>query len=212
MSAKNDLQKMLEQHRDLVKLHPTLVYRYGWDFVLQHGKFYETIPRYPRSGWCGAERKCFANSVMVATMKPGFKYIEGYAITEICPFPIHHAWNEDPSGNLIDSTWLNTGTAYCGVEFSVERADEATWDGEASILNDYRRRYPLFKQFWTGEDFSFPWKHSKRLELMRAGKYAELIELMEKELEGCEDDTEVSEGGPIETFSRYERESSAQSD
>lgn len=212
MSAKNDLFRLLERHRDSVKLHPALQYRYGWDFVLQHGKFTENVIPYPRHLWLGAQKKCFANSVIVSALH-GYKYIEGYASASGIPeLAIHHAWNEDQDGNLIDSTWRNTGAAYCGVEFSVERADEATWDGDASILNDYRRKYPIFKTRWTGEDFSIRWPESKRLELMRAGKFEELIELMEKELEGQEEIIEVSHGGPIENLPRYERDRSAQGD
>jgi hypothetical protein len=196
MSAQNDLFKMLEQMRDNVKLHPTLVYRYGWDFILQHGKFNEKIIPYPRHLFCGAQKKCFGNS-MILSVLTGFKYIEGYALASVMPFPIHHAWNEDPEGNLIDSTWRNTGLAYCGVEFSVGRADEATWEGDASILNDYRRKYPLFQKRWTGEDFSIKWQQSKQLELLRARKFRELYFLVEQELDGNKEIAEESHGGPI---------------
>lgn len=174
------LKALLEQFRDTAHLGPNLIYRYGWDFILQHGKFYEVGPT-PKGIKKGAPKQCFGNAIVLAVLN-GWKYIEGYALAPIVPIPVQHAWNEDSSGKLIDSTWMNHGIAYLGVEFSVDRADDATWNGDCSILNDYRRRYPLFQKPWTGEDFSIKWPHSKRLELMRAGKIKECMDLMEQEI------------------------------
>lgn len=191
------LKKLLEHYRYTASLGPNLIYRYGWDFILQHGKSYKIVP-IPKGVKQGARKQCFGNAIVLAVFN-GWKYIEGYAMTSQVSIPIQHAWNETPSGELVDNTWMNQGAAYLGVEFSVERADDATWNGDGSILNDYRRRYPLFQKPWTGEDFSIQWPHSKRLELMRAGKYVEVMELMEREL----DEDEVS-GGPVADLSRHD--------
>lgn len=329
------LKSLLEHWASTSHLGPNLVYRYGWDFVVQHGKFYE-IGKFPRQIKKGAPKQCFGNAILLSA-KYGYKYIEGYALHSVIPIPIQHAWNSytpmriafvrtpakhilshvaigakhgdifafrfpdkspvevcccvaseaelptmsgsvflgvmdrqeferaipatktlisvpfkdfsssfspnssfalscdstglfgiklSPSslfvpcfssawraaakaihgwsgttvafyhdkdyiikGNLpiakevlIDNTWLNTGVAYMGVEFSMERADDATWNGDCSILNDYYRRYPLYQKKWTGEDYSIQWPESERLKLLRGKEFEKLQDLMEREL------------------------------
>jgi hypothetical protein len=154
-------------------------YHSAAEFLLTHGGWFEPVP-YPPNGHRGAPKSCYGNAIYLGTLN-NWKYIEGYAlapILEIGGFPTAHAWNVTPEGVLIDSTWRNTGLAYFGVEFSVERADEATWDGDASILNDWHRGYPLFQKPWTGET---PQPASKRISLLRARKFRELYVLMAKE-------------------------------
>jgi hypothetical protein len=34
------------------------------------------------------------------------------------------------------------------------RADDATWYGDGSVLDDYKRRWSLFREPWLGEDFA----------------------------------------------------------
>ena len=114
------------------------------DFLLQEGKFYEPVP-FPKHIPQGAAKMCYGNAIMLAGLRPGWKYVEGYAHAIL---PVAHAWNLDEHGQLVDCTWLNTGTAYLGVEFSLERADAATWDGDASILDDWQRKWPIFREKW----------------------------------------------------------------
>jgi len=65
---------------------------------------------------------------------------------------------------------------------SAERADDATWNGDASVLDDFRRDHPLFKQPWPGEDWSRQWPHSERITLLRAGKIEQAYEMMSAQL------------------------------
>lgn len=131
-------------------------------FLLEHGRWYEPRP------WSdeyreGAPRNCFANAMMFGDSE-GLRYVEGVALSVI---PVHHGWNADADGNLIDSTWQNSGLAYFGVEFSVGRADDAIWNGDATVLDDWQRRHPLYRQPWPGEDYSLVWKPSKGLRAWR---------------------------------------------
>jgi hypothetical protein len=143
-----------------------LVYRSAYDFVADHGV------EYPRIAWrhefpTGVVRQCFGNAVTLAA-RDGLRYVEGFAL---CPDHLAHlhAWNVTPAGDLVDSTWLNSGLFYIGVEFSVERADDATWNGDACILNDDKRNYPVFQRRWEGEDFELSWPASDRLDALRTG-------------------------------------------
>lgn len=173
------LREALEKMRDLVKPEHGLVYRFGWDFVLQHGKWYEPCP-YPDIP-SGLPKRCYATSILQAADR-GWKYVEGYAFMPrdkgFSWVPIHHAWNATLEG-LVDSTWDNGGDAYFGVEFDVERAQDATWEGDASVLDDFRRGWPLFKQRWEGER---EWPESEFTKLVRDRDEEGLLSWMEKNL------------------------------
>jgi hypothetical protein len=128
------------------------------DFVLREGRAYEPAPL-PEHVPQGGPKLCYANSLFVAC---GLRlpYIEGFA----CAFPggplVQHAWNEAPDGRVIDSTWPDLcdgrpiweDRCYMGVRFSAARADEATWDGDATVLDDYNRGWPILREPWAGED------------------------------------------------------------
>ena len=180
MDAKAELLANLETIRDCVPLPKGFHYRFMWDFVLRHGTWYE--PRaYPPSLGQGAAKQCFGNSIMLSLVK-GYRYVEGFALS---PVPRHAGAPRLERGcfnALIDSTWCNRGIAYLGVEFAIERADAATWDGDASVLDDHRRGHPLFTQPWAGEDWSRKWPESERIALIRAGKLEQAYDLMSAQL------------------------------
>lgn len=146
------LQRALEMLRDAQRQQcqrAGLVYAGSPDFVLQHGTWYAPAPLTFRER--GAPKMCFGNAIMLAVKRPELVYVEGYALSPVLAAPIHHAWNATPAGELVDITWRNEGLAYLGVVFSVERADDATWHGDASVLDDWKRRWPLLRQRWEGE-------------------------------------------------------------
>ena len=152
------------------------------DFLLSHGKWYDWQP-WPSDVHRGMSRMCFGNAIILAASR-GWKYVEGYAISQVgedALFPTLHAWNLDEQDRLVDSTWLNTGIAYFGVEFSVERADDATWEGDGTVLEDWHRQCPLFKQPWRGETPANAVPESRRLRLMREGNKEELLRMLETE-------------------------------
>src|ERR1700735_3781201 len=106
---------------------PLKGYAYGnyMDFLNQHGAFYEPRVK-PKSIEWGERRMSFGNAIAPG-MKFGWRSVGGIAFAQI---PLHHAWNLDRKGRLIDITWRTTGKAYYGVEFSLGRADDATWEGD----------------------------------------------------------------------------------
>jgi len=138
------------------------------DFLLRHGKFYE--PSHLAEGmWTGAPRCCYGNAIILG-VKENLRYVEGIAISGVHPMPIEHAWNTR-HGLAIDCTWEPVGLAYFGVEFSVGRADDATWNGDGSVLNDYHRHHPLFRKPWKGEDWLKVWPRSPRIAHIKRNKH-----------------------------------------
>jgi len=164
-------RKVLDMHRSSNVLDlRSKGYAYGgvFDYLLQHGRWYvpRRLPKHiPRL----APKQCFWNSVILGVIH-GTTYVEGYAMSTI-GLPVHHAWGSDAQGRLYEVTWDMVGTAYCGVEFSLERADNATWVGDASVLDDWKRRWPIFQQPWDGEPEVSPFEPSPCLQLMREEKY-----------------------------------------
>ena len=160
---------------------PGLCYRSPHDFVAQHGREYLPVPFRGRKG---VQRICFGNAIAWAG-KYGYRYVEGFALAPTGEV-ILHGWNAKPDGSLHDSTWMNTGLAYIGVEFSVERADDATWNGDALVLNDENRNYPVFQKRWEGEDYAIQWPYSDRLDVLRngGGLPASVVEFENKEKPG----------------------------
>lgn len=141
------------------------LYKSGAHFVMTHGVFYAGEWRGTYSQ--GPPLQCYGTAIVMAATHR-LKYVEGYAMApngEVYP----HAWNAsaDRYNTLIDCTWLNTGWAYMGVEFSVERADDATWNGDACVLDDPRGDYSFFKTAWQGEDYTIQWPASERLDVLR---------------------------------------------
>lgn len=134
------------------------------DFLLRHGKWYNPLP-YPSPMWHGTPRTCFGNAIILATLCPQLHYAEGYAEC-VAGFPVHHAWCTDGE-NVFDPTWDTPGECYFGVEFSVGRAEDAAWNGDASVLDDGQRDYPLLRTPWNGEDWQKEWPSSPRLRLVR---------------------------------------------
>lgn len=164
------------------------VYSGPYDFVLAHGEFQRPVRHGYRQG---RPRACFGNAINMAAIH-GLRYVEGYAANvHTRGDAIHHAWNLDAAGDVVDVTWglFNRGrlvdpldAAYRGVVFSVERADDATWHGDASVLDDSRRGWPLFRARWQGETVG-AWRESVRLKAVRAhrdGRIEEALKLYEE--------------------------------
>lgn len=161
------LRKQLAITDATYPLLPGLAYRSPYGFVAEHGREYRIEPwsRFPYPQ--GLQRHCFGNAINLAAVF-GLKYVEGVAVAPSLQV-ILHGWAADEQGRVIDSTWMNTGLLYLGVEFSVERGDDATWNGDAHVLNDENRNYPVFQKRWEGEDYSLTWPYSDRLEALRLG-------------------------------------------
>lgn len=122
------------------------------DLILREGEWHRVLRTMK-----GLPRHCFANAIGYAAM-PGWKYVEGYALM---PLPgkrptageevVHHAWVVNPQGKSVEVTWPEPGRCYRGIVFDVGRADDATWNGDAAVINDPHRGHPLLRQPWTGE-------------------------------------------------------------
>jgi hypothetical protein len=152
-------------------------YRNAYDFLLRHGTWYHPR-RLPKPIPRGAPKRCFANGIL-ASVRYGLRYVEGYALSayrgQLIP-PVLHAWVIDARDQLYEVTWSTPGVAYLGVPFSTERADDATWRGDACVLDDYRRAYPILRQPWAGEppvSFMTP---TPMLALVAQGRWREALQ------------------------------------
>lgn len=168
--AEQDLRQQLED-LDRMRLQQGWHYSSPQRFVLTHGVWSPPHP-VPPGMWQGRPRCCFDNAITVAILYD-VPYIEGYALLGLDEetIALHHAWNLDHEGRVIDVTWRSTlGLAYLGVPFSPERADDATWNFDGTILEDDKRRYPLLREPWQGEPPDHVWPSSPRLAKIRRQK------------------------------------------
>lgn len=130
-------------------------YRNMYDFVLREGTMFTPAPL-PAGVPQAIPRHCFHNSIMLSVVR-GLPYVEGFAINPAIGMPVQHAWNLDDRGRVIDCTWNDrlvppSARAYMGVRFSARRADDCTWEGDASVLDDYHRGYRVLRECWTPEE------------------------------------------------------------
>lgn len=185
MSARSALEIVAKHERES---GPLLAAGYEYagpcDFVLREGTWFD-VPTGPHGYPQGTPRACFGNAINAAVIY-GLRYVEGYADNKIAEGAlIHHAWNLDADGTVVDVTWgayehgrcvAPIGLSYCGVEFSVERADDATWNGDATILNDHNREWPVLRSKWEGEPEGLTFPPGWRLAALRAYRSGDMAE------------------------------------
>lgn len=168
---------------------PEWAYNGPPDFVLQHGEIFDPIPL-PDGYEYWPEKACFGNALMLAELSD-LTYVEGYALGP-ADFPIHHAWAVDADGRLIDVTWRALredteqrvpmpGGAYLGIRFAIGRADDAIWNGDATVLDDWKRGWPILCDPWKGEDWNREWEPSEALGIVRAQDRAAALALVHRE-------------------------------
>lgn len=118
-------------------------FEYGsmYEYVLRNGRFWTPAPHAYRQN---RPRECFNNAIVDAVTHD-LRYVEGFATSINLGFPIHHAWAADENGNVIDTTWPDSGTAYLGVEFDPLEAFEAREKG-GTILDNWPDGFPLFRK------------------------------------------------------------------
>ena len=130
-----------------------LHYKGPADFILREGRLMMWRPG--AADWIrkGLPRHCFHNALMVGCVHR-LPIVEGFAWNDVTPIPIHHAWNLDSRGRVIDVTWDERvqGRAYMGVPFAARRLHDCTWHGDASVLDDWMRHWPVLAEPWPGED------------------------------------------------------------
>lgn len=84
------------------------------DFLLRNGREFPRAAELPRGLRMMTPKECFRNAAMVALRRRGLVYCEGYAMTELIPLPLPHAWLLDAHGCVADPTWED-GYEYFGV-------------------------------------------------------------------------------------------------
>lgn len=140
------------------------------DFVLRHGSGPRVeAPALLAGVGQGIPGKCYANAIHAAAVY-GHAYVEGFALHAGLARPVQHAWNVTVFGRLVDRTWagLPIPAAYMGVAFALERADDCTWNGDATVLDDHHRGWPLLREPWEGEPPGLTWPRSDRIAALHA--------------------------------------------
>lgn len=108
---------------------------HGREFVGQHlpDEFEQMAPQ-----------MCFMNSFKLAENDDRLHYVEGYALRDHVPLPIHHAWCVDDDDKVIDATWDDVGPrdTYLGLIFPDFDAIEEIVDtsGTYGLLYKYEAR------------------------------------------------------------------------
>lgn len=156
--AQRELRDVLVLIRDFRRQHnfadlreKGYEYSCAEDFVLQHGEWFDPTPL-PDAYEFGPEKMCYWTSMGLAEQFDNLTYVEGFGYWRGAGFAIPHAWCVDDAGRLIDATWRREEGeyAYLGVRFSLNRAIEADQHG-GSVLDDWPRKWPIFKAPWQGE-------------------------------------------------------------
>ena len=129
-NAKGYIDQMLDIHRHWAEKgtkifgDPTPVY----EFLMEHGREWEgtSWKEFKGSGWRRKqERHCFSNS-LVAAIQYDLPYVEGYAYAGL--LAVHHAWNLDDQGRVVDFTWRE----------SVQTTEETEWEYFGVVLDPER--------------------------------------------------------------------------
>jgi hypothetical protein len=138
----------------------------GWhyagmeDFVLREGTaFTEFSPDQPTVRGKNRYRPripkaCFDNSYKAALASRGnLSYVEGYAFSKF--MPVHHAWNIDRDGKIVDTTWCGNdedlgaftrpspGVAYLGVVFDLAYVRGMRTDENTCVIDQWQKSWPL---------------------------------------------------------------------
>jgi hypothetical protein len=100
----------------------------GWkytsieDMLVQEGKFFTppATSALPDGVHKGPNKNCYGNAANLAIENPSYTYVEGFAMTNLVPFPFGHAWVVDNNGAVIDNTWETPGTSYFGIPFTTD--------------------------------------------------------------------------------------------
>ena len=143
-------------------------YKSQYDFILKHGKFYESQElksheqliikkALKRIGFQPKKKQCFYNAQMIALSDNSgqIKYCEGFAYS--IAIPMNHAWL-DINGKVVDVTWDDNGKPIMGIipenksyiGFTLDKTtirDKQFRTGMAcSFLDDYNDGYQLFRK------------------------------------------------------------------
>lgn len=112
--------------------------------VLTHGKMYNPQPL-PKGYKKGKIKEYFSNAFALADKNPELTYVEGFAMPDFMPLPIHHAWVVDKDGNVIDNTWKTPGSVYMGIPFTTDFMYEVASKTEVYGILGYTSR-DIFRQ------------------------------------------------------------------
>ena len=91
-------------------------------FILDNGKEFSVGP-YTFVGKRKKPNNCFGNAALMALADERLLYVEGYVTCR--GIPIHHAWNVDLDGKLIDPTLTGGLHHYFGVVFTTDYLKKA---------------------------------------------------------------------------------------
>lgn len=117
------------------------------DLVLREGAWYERVLT---GGARQRPRECFRNALLVALEDRDMSYVEGYAESP-SGMVVLHAWNVNPFGVVIDTTWASPGRGYLGIRFDTDEVDEYTdMRGVYGVLDDWQHDWPLLSRPFEG--------------------------------------------------------------
>jgi hypothetical protein len=119
------------------------------EYVLVNGQIFTELS--PRVYKPGRIKMCFQNARRLVQLTRGhLTYVEGFAVM-MSAVPVHHAWNVDPEGRLVDITCQALGVAtqatnYCGVPFPDLQQVLEAHEASGTVIDDWQRGWPLLQE------------------------------------------------------------------
>ena len=116
-----------------------------YDFILEHGKEYDYMPK-PDSVKAGRAKCCFMNAYMLVSQNKEYRYVEGYGVIKSIGFPIWHAWVIDDFDQVIDNTWTDFGSYYYGTVLDFDYVEYIIdIGGIYGIIDNPDLQFPLLR-------------------------------------------------------------------
>lgn len=123
------------------------------DLLLEHGREW-TPAKLPPGMERGQPKMCFMESSHLAIRefgrRNGLVYCEGYAISDVVPIPLEHAWCVTKSGHVVDTVWDNPQEChYFGIPFRTDFLKMILLKSKHyGLLDCYSLRWPLQNNKW----------------------------------------------------------------
>jgi len=85
----------------------------------------------------GPKGMCFMNAYHLVCSKPELSYVEGFAMTEVVPIAIRHAWAVDKQNQVYDNTWKTVGVAYFGIVMKLNQVNKIIFETKRYGVLDF---------------------------------------------------------------------------
>ena len=138
----NSLHCIIEM-RNRMTLPDGIVWNSLEHIVRDNGQRYRKA-KLPTEFKMGIPKHCFYNCGVLAIKRPDLVYVEGFAVAEKVPFPIHHAWLAKKGKTNVIEVTSSLFSVYYGIPFTQQYIIKkyATMKQCSSLLDDWENKFP----------------------------------------------------------------------